>query len=80
MYFVCYLANLSFRVFNEKSAETKYLVGAPTGEYLNKDSSHWQLHAVYLPPLLRSSTVKKFMVGFEMLAESQRDITAELVC
>ncbi|BFY98738.1 hypothetical protein BsWGS_01778 [Bradybaena similaris] len=51
--------------------------GAPTGKYLNEDCSHWQLHAVFYPPLLRSATVKKFMVGFEMLASSQRDMTAE---
>ena len=37
----------------------------------------WHLHAVFYPPLLRSSTVKKFMVGYEMLANPQRDITAE---
>jgi UDPglucose--hexose-1-phosphate uridylyltransferase len=41
------------------------------------DASHWQLHAHFYPPLLRSATVKKFMVGYEMLAEPQRDITAE---
>ena len=35
------------------------------------------LHAHFYPPLLRSTTVKKFMVGYEMLAEAQRDITAE---
>uniref|UniRef100_A0A131X9V2 Galactose-1-phosphate uridylyltransferase n=1 Tax=Hyalomma excavatum TaxID=257692 RepID=A0A131X9V2_9ACAR len=51
--------------------------GAPTGEYLNKDVSHWQLHATYLPPLLRSATVRKFMVGYEMLAQPQRDLTPE---
>ncbi|MFA0084313.1 galactose-1-phosphate uridylyltransferase [Vibrio sp. 10N.286.49.C2] len=38
---------------------------------------HWQLHAMFYPPLLRSATVRKFMVGYEMLAESQRDLTAE---
>lgn len=38
---------------------------------------HWQLHAHYYPPLLRSATVKKFMVGYEMLGMPQRDITAE---
>ncbi|MEM0909855.1 MAG: UDP-glucose--hexose-1-phosphate uridylyltransferase [Pseudomonadota bacterium] len=37
----------------------------------------WRLHAHYYPPLLRSATVKKFMVGYEMLAESQRDLTVE---
>jgi UDPglucose--hexose-1-phosphate uridylyltransferase len=38
---------------------------------------HWQLHAHFLPPLLRSATVRKFMVGYEMLGNPQRDITAE---
>lgn len=37
----------------------------------------WQLHAHFYPPLLRSATVKKFMVGYEMLGNPQRDITAE---
>ena len=37
---------------------------------------HWQLHAHVYPPLLRSA-VRKFMVGFEMLAEAQRDLTPE---
>lgn len=48
--------------------------GAPFGD---NDYAHWQLHAHFYPPLLRSATVKKFMVGYEMLAEAQRDITAE---
>ena len=48
--------------------------GAPFGDY---EGSHWQLHAHFYPPLLRSATVKKFMVGYEMLAEAQRDLTAE---
>ena len=37
----------------------------------------WHLHAHFYPPLLRSATVRKFMVGFELLGEPQRDITAE---
>jgi len=37
----------------------------------------WQLHAHFYPPLLRSATVRKFMVGFELLGEPQRDITPE---
>ncbi|MFD2178918.1 UDP-glucose--hexose-1-phosphate uridylyltransferase [Veronia pacifica] len=41
------------------------------------DIEHWQLHALFYPPLLRSATVRKFMVGYEMLAESQRDLTPE---
>lgn len=48
--------------------------GAPFDE---GDQSHWQLHAHFYPPLLRSATVRKFLVGFEMLSESQRDLTPE---
>ncbi len=48
--------------------------GAPNGKGAFE---HWQLHAHFYPPLLRSATVKKFMVGYEMLAESQRDLTPE---
>ncbi|HEB5629767.1 TPA: UDP-glucose--hexose-1-phosphate uridylyltransferase [Mannheimia haemolytica] len=42
-----------------------------------RDIEHWQLHATFYPPLLRSATVRKFMVGYEMLAETQRDLTPE---
>jgi UDPglucose--hexose-1-phosphate uridylyltransferase len=37
----------------------------------------WHLHAHYFPPLLRSATVRKFMVGYELLASPQRDLTPE---
>jgi UDPglucose--hexose-1-phosphate uridylyltransferase len=47
--------------------------GAPFGA----EASHWQLHAHFYPPLLRSASVRKFMVGFEMLGEAQRDLTPE---
>jgi len=40
--------------------------------------AEWHLHAHFYPPLLRSATVRKFMVGYEMLASPQRDITPEL--
>ena len=39
--------------------------------------AEWHLHAHFLPPLLRSATVRKFMVGYELLAMPQRDITPE---
>ena len=39
----------------------------------------WHFHAHFYPPLLRSSTIRKFMVGFEMLGNPQRDITPEIV-
>jgi len=48
--------------------------GQPTD---GQEHPHWQLHAHFYPPLLRSATVKKFMVGYEMLGNPQRDITAE---
>ena len=48
--------------------------GAPTA---TPHAAHWQLHAHFYPPLLRSASVRKFMVGYEMLAEAQRDLTPE---
>ncbi|MGD0499997.1 MAG: UDP-glucose--hexose-1-phosphate uridylyltransferase [Bryobacteraceae bacterium] len=42
-----------------------------------REHPEWHLHAHFYPPLLRSATVRKFMVGFEMLSEPQRDITPE---
>ncbi|HSG90789.1 MAG TPA: UDP-glucose--hexose-1-phosphate uridylyltransferase [Pseudomonadales bacterium] len=50
--------------------------GAPTQADARVRAA-WQLHAHLYPPLLRSATVRKFMVGFEMLAEAQRDLTPE---
>jgi UDPglucose--hexose-1-phosphate uridylyltransferase len=48
--------------------------GRPTD---GDEHEHWRLHAVYYPPLLRSATVRKFLVGYEMTAEPQRDLTPE---
>ena len=48
--------------------------GAPTD---GEDFPYWQLHAHFYPPLLRSATVRKFMVGYELLGEAQRDLTPE---
>lgn len=47
--------------------------GAP----FDSSGEHWTVHAHFYPPLLRSATVRKFMVGYELLAEAQRDITPE---
>jgi UDPglucose--hexose-1-phosphate uridylyltransferase len=41
-------------------------------------TSAWHFHAHFYPPLLRSATIRKFMVGFELLAGPQRDITPEM--
>ncbi|WP_296380913.1 UDP-glucose--hexose-1-phosphate uridylyltransferase [Winogradskyella sp.] len=47
---------------------------SPTNGETNE---HWHWHMSFYPPLLRSATVKKFMVGYEMFGSPQRDITAE---
>jgi UDPglucose--hexose-1-phosphate uridylyltransferase len=49
--------------------------GAPTSD---GNYQHWQLHAHFYPPLLRSATIRKFMVGYEMMADAQRDLTPEI--
>ena len=54
-----------------------YSMGWHGAPFNGKENQHWQLHAHFYPPLLRSATVKKFMVGYEMMAEAQRDLTAE---
>ena len=51
---------------------------APFNEASGGDTvDHWQLHGHVYPPLLRSASVRKFMVGYELLAERQRDLSAE---
>ncbi len=54
-----------------------YSMGWHGEPHTAEDSDHWQLHAHFYPPLLRSATIKKFMVGYEMLGCAQRDITPE---
>lgn len=44
---------------------------------MDNDKSHWTLHALYYPPLLRSASIRKFMVGYELLCQVQRDLTPE---
>ncbi len=54
-----------------------YSMGWHGAPYDNEEHPEWTLHATFLPPLLRSASVRKFMVGYEMMAEAQRDLTAE---
>jgi UDPglucose--hexose-1-phosphate uridylyltransferase len=54
-----------------------YSMGFHQAPTAGADQAAWHLHAHFYPPLLRSATVKKFMVGYEMLAMPQRDITPE---
>ncbi|KAI7960857.1 hypothetical protein MJO28_001346 [Puccinia striiformis f. sp. tritici] len=44
----------------------------------HSDASSAQVHISFCPPLLRSATIRKFLVGFEMFGEAQRDLTPEL--
>lgn len=62
------------RVFNYPFPYSMGWHGAPLD---TADRSGWRFHGHVLPPLLRSATVRKFMVGYELLAGAQRDITAE---
>ena len=54
-----------------------YSMGWHGAPYNEDTLAPWQLHAHCYPPLLRSATVRKFMVGYELLAEAQRDLSAE---
>ena len=71
------LKTLTTAYDNLFETEFPYTMGWHGAPLRNGTYDHWQLHAHFYPPLLRSATVRKFMVGFEMLAEAQRDLTAE---
>ena len=71
------LKKLLTRYDNLFETSFPYSMGWHAAPFVEGNFSHWQLHAHFYPPLLRSATVKKFMVGYEMMAEAQRDITAE---
>ncbi|MCP4423990.1 MAG: UDP-glucose--hexose-1-phosphate uridylyltransferase, partial [Chloroflexi bacterium] len=71
------LKSLLIRYDNLFETSFSYSMGWHGAPFLGDDENHWQLHAHFYPPLLRSATVKKFMVGYEMLGEAQRDLTAE---
>ena len=62
------------KLFNTSFPYSSGIHQAPTTKDTNE---HWHWHMSFYPPLLRSATVKKFMVGYEMFASPQRDITAE---
>lgn len=71
------LKSLCTRYDNLFDTEFPYSMGWHVAPFNGAQNDHWQLHAHFYPPLLRSATVKKFMVGYEMLGEAQRDLTAE---
>lgn len=59
------------------AAPFPYSAGVHQAPTDRRSHPEWHLHMHFYPPLLRSATVKKFMVGYELLAEPQRDITPE---
>lgn len=71
------LKQLLTRYDNLFNTSFPYSMGWHGAPFADGDQRHWQLHAHFYPPLLRSATIRKFMVGYEMLGEAQRDLTAE---
>lgn len=71
------LGELTARYDNLFGCSFPYSMGWHGAPYASGSQDHWQLHLHFYPPLLRSATVRKFMVGYEMLAEAQRDLTPE---
>ena len=68
---------LTIRYDNLFEISFPYSAGIHQAPTDGKPHLEWHWHMVFYPPLLRSATVKKFMVGYEMLAAPQRDITPE---
>ncbi|GAA4974467.1 UDP-glucose--hexose-1-phosphate uridylyltransferase [Algibacter aquimarinus] len=62
------------KLFNTSFPYSSGIHQAPTD---GNENNHWHWHMSFYPPLLRSASVKKFMVGYEMFGSPQRDITAE---
>jgi UDPglucose--hexose-1-phosphate uridylyltransferase len=71
------LKELTIKYDNLFQVSFPYSAGIHQAPVNDSDHEEWHLHMHFYPPLLRSATVKKFMVGYEMLANPQRDITAE---
>ena len=72
------LRRLTARYDNLFATSFPYSMGWHQAPGNAADPAAWRLHAHFYPPLLRSATVRKFMVGYEMLAEPQRDLTPEV--
>ncbi|MGA9602366.1 MAG: UDP-glucose--hexose-1-phosphate uridylyltransferase [Methylocystis sp.] len=71
------LKRLTTRYDNLFDAPFPYTMGLHPKPTDGRAYPHWHFHAHFYPPLLRSATIRKFMVGYEMLATPQRDITPE---
>ncbi len=71
------LRRVTTRYDNVFKTSFPYTMGFHQRPTDGSEHPEWHFHAHFYPPLLRSATVRKFMVGYEMLATPQRDITAE---
>lgn len=71
------LRDITARYDNLFECSFPYSMGWHGAPYNAADTAPWQLHAHFYPPLLRSASVRKFMVGYEMLGEPQRDLSPE---
>lgn len=75
--FASILKQLTTKYDNLFNTSFPYSSGIHQSPTDGESHPEWQFHVHFYPPLLRSATVKKFMVGYEMMGESQRDITPE---
>jgi UDPglucose--hexose-1-phosphate uridylyltransferase len=71
------LQRLTIRYDNLFRTSFPYSMGFHPAPSDRKPHPEWRFHTHFYPPLLRSATIRKFMVGFEMLGMPQRDLTAE---
>jgi UDPglucose--hexose-1-phosphate uridylyltransferase len=69
---------LTMRYDNLFETSFPYSAGLHQAPTDGEPHPEWHLHMHFYPPLLRSATVRKFLVGYEMLGEPQRDLTAEM--
>ncbi|RDV27998.1 UDP-glucose--hexose-1-phosphate uridylyltransferase [Alteromonas aestuariivivens] len=71
------VGQVTVRYDNLFNTSFPYSMGWHSAPNDGKSHPEWGLHAHFFPPLLRSASVRKFMVGYEMMAEAQRDLTPE---
>tara|TARA_X000000950_G_scaffold35695_1_gene38156 strand:- start:2262 stop:3305 length:1044 start_codon:yes stop_codon:yes gene_type:complete len=75
--FAAIMIALTIKYDNLFKVSFPYSAGIHQAPTNGESNDFWHFHFSFLPPLLRSAEVKKFMVGYEMFADPQRDITAE---
>jgi UDPglucose--hexose-1-phosphate uridylyltransferase len=71
------LRRVTIRYDNLFEAPFPYSMGFHQRPVRDPQAGLWHFHAHFYPPLLRSATIRKFMVGFELLGSPQRDVTPE---